>query len=82
MSEKEIRLPGTNASSAGLYVAFSPIPERIARGARITTCKRCSKLVGHWPRDSIGHEIICLTCANDIPAIRQHIDELAKARGE
>lgn len=80
MSGDEIRLPTENAS--GLYVAFKPMPERIKAGARITTCKRCSKLVGHWPRDSVGHEIVCLGCANTIPAIRRHLDELAKARGD
>ena len=80
MPKDEIRLPDTSAS--GLYVAFRPTPERIGKGAKISTCKRCGKLVGHWPRDSIGHEIICLNCANDIPQIRRHIDELAKARGE
>jgi hypothetical protein len=79
---KEIRLPSVSESSAGLYVAFTPTPERIAQGARITTCHRCMKIVGHHPRDSFGHEIICLSCGNDIPAIRRHIDELAKARGE
>jgi hypothetical protein len=82
MKPAEIRLPGTSESSAGLYVAFKPTPERIANGARINTCKRCGKLVGHYPRDSFGHEIICLTCANDIPKIRQHLDQLAKSRGE
>jgi hypothetical protein len=76
----EIRLP--KETSNGLYVAFQPKPERVAKGAKITTCKRCGKLVGHWPRDSIGHEIICVGCANDIPTIRQHLDQLAKARGE
>lgn len=74
MSE-EIRLP-----TSGLYVAFAPNPDRVARGARYSVCNRCSTIVGHWPQDSAGHEIICLACANEIPAIRQHIDELAKAR--
>ena len=70
--------PATN----GLYVAFRPTPERVQQGARIATCRRCGKLVGHKPLDSAGHEIICLNCANDVPAIRKHIDQLAKARGE
>lgn len=74
-----IRQPAT---SAGIYVAFEPKAERIKRGARYRMCERCGKLVGHWPQDSAGHEIICLHCANDIPAIRSHIDQLAKARGE
>lgn len=82
MSEGRIQLPGTDETTAGLYVAFRPTPERIASGARITTCKRCGKLVGHRPLDSMGHEIVCLSCANDISAIRRHLDELAKARGE
>lgn len=69
-------------SSNGLYVGFRPTPERMARGAYAATCKRCSEIVGHWPRESVGHEIICLKCANDIPAIRRHLDELAKTRGE
>jgi hypothetical protein len=77
---EEIRLP--KETSAGLYVAFEPKPQRIAEGAKITMCKRCGKIVGHWPRDSIGHEIICLNCANDIPQIRRHLDELAKSRGD
>ena len=75
-----IKLP--EASNAGLYVAFNPTHERVSRGAKVALCNRCGKLVGHWPRDSIGHEIICLGCGNDIPAIRQRIDQLAKARGE
>jgi hypothetical protein len=79
MSDK-IQLPPESAS--GLYVGFSPIPDRVAKGCKITMCKRCGKLTGHWPRDSIGHEIICLNCANDVPQIRQHIDRLAKERGE
>jgi hypothetical protein len=81
-NERRIQLPGTSETSAGLYVAFKPTSERIASGARITTCKRCGKLVGHRPLDSVGHEIICLGCANDVPTIRRHLDELAKARGE
>lgn len=79
MSTDEIRLP--SESSAGLYVAFRPTPERITAGAKITTCKRCGRLVGHHPRDSLGYEIVCLNCANDVQQIRRHIDELAKARG-
>jgi hypothetical protein len=75
-----INLP--NATSAGLYVAFRPTVERMARGARVTTCHRCPTVVGHYPRDSAGYEIVCLKCANDVPSIRRHIDELAKARGE
>lgn len=71
-----------NEGHAGLYVAFKPTQERIQRGARVGTCRRCGKLVGHHPRDSAGHEIICLNCAYDVKAIRQHIDQLAKARGE
>jgi hypothetical protein len=69
-------------TSAGLYVAFRPTPERVASGAKITLCARCGALVGHRPADSVGHEIVCLNCANDVPAIRQHIDQLAKARDE
>jgi hypothetical protein len=82
VSEKKsiIQLPAE--SSSGLYVAFKPTPERIAKGCYVTACARCKKLVGYWPWDSAGHEIICLSCANDIPAIRQHIDALAKERGE
>lgn len=75
-----IRLPAE--TSAGLYVGFAPIPERVAKGCKITMCKRCGKLTGHWPKDSHGHEIICLKCAQDVPQIRQHIDQLAKDRGE
>jgi hypothetical protein len=82
MDKDQIRLPGTSESSAGLYVAFNPTPERIASGAKITMCRRCGKLVGHRPLDSFGHEIICVKCANDIPTIRRHLDELAKARGD
>ena len=67
-------------AKAGLYVAFNPTPERIAKGARVRMCERCGTLVGHWPQDSAGHEIICLKCADQIPAIRRHLDELAKAR--
>lgn len=81
-SANQIRLPGTSETYAGLYVAFKPTPERIAGGARITTCRRCTKLVGHRPLDSLGHEIVCLKCASEVPTIRRHIDELAKARGE
>ncbi len=80
MTQAKIQLP--NETSAGLYVAFQPKPERISAGAKITTCKRCGRLVGHWPKDSIGHEIVCLSCANDVPAIRRHLDELNKARGD
>jgi hypothetical protein len=75
-----IRLP--EASSSGLYLGFEPKAERIARGCYITTCRRCQKLIGHWPQDSAGHEIICVNCANEIPAIRRHLDELSKARGD
>ncbi len=77
---QDIRLP--NETSAGLYVAFNPDRDRVARGCKITTCARCGKLVGHWPQHSLGHEIICLNCANDIPQIRRHIDQLAKERGQ
>ena len=77
---QKIQLPADSAN--GLYVAFKPTPERIKKGARITTCKRCGKLCGHWPQDSVGQEIVCLNCANDVPAIRRHLDELAKARGD
>jgi hypothetical protein len=80
MNGQQITLPPE--SSAGLYVAFEPKLERVGRGARITMCKRCGRLVGHWPLDSVGHEIICLKCADDVPQIRRHIDELAKARGD
>lgn len=76
---KKIQLP--NATSLGLYVAFKPTAERIGR-CYVTMCSRCSELVGHWPQDSAGHEIICLKCANDIPQIRRHLDELAKSRGD
>lgn len=75
-----IRLP--DEGSAGVYVAFRPTRERTEKGAKIALCNRCGKLVGHHPRDSFGHEIICLRCADDIPAIRQRLDQLAKARGE
>lgn len=77
---EEIRLPA--ASSAGLYVGFYPTQERIARGVKVKLCGRCKRIVGHWPKDSFGHEVICLSCGNDIPAIRARIDQLAKARGE
>lgn len=80
MSQQVIRLP--DEGSAGLYVAFEPREDRIAKGAKIGFCRRCGKLVGHWPKDSFGYEIVCLGCANDVPAIRRHIDQLAKARGE
>lgn len=79
MTDK-IQLPA--ASANGLYVGFSPIQQRIQQGCKITMCKRCGKLTGHWPKDSAGHEIICLNCAYDVPQIRQHIDRLAKERGE
>lgn len=79
MSE-QIRLP--NDTNLGLYVAFKPTKERIAKGCYLRPCARCGTLIGHWPQDSAGHEIICLNCANDIPQIRRHLDELAKARGE
>ena len=69
-------------TSAGLYVAFNPTDVRVKAGCKVALCQRCGKLCGHWPKDSIGHEIICLNCAQDVPAIRQHIDQLAKARGE
>lgn len=69
-------------NKAGLYVAFEPKPERIKAGAKFRMCERCGKLVGHWPKDSAGYEIICLSCANDVPAIRGRLDELAKARGD
>lgn len=82
MKPDEIRLPGTNATSAGLYVAFRATPERVEKGAKISTCNRCGELVGHYPKDSIGHEIVCLTCAIEVPQIRQHIDQIAKSRGE
>lgn len=75
-----IRLP--QEGTAGLYVAFKPTPERMAKGARVSTCWRCTNIVGHYPQDSTGHEIICLSCANDIPTIRRHLDELAKQRGD
>jgi hypothetical protein len=74
----QIRLP--NESANGLYVGFTPIEDRMKAGCKITTCARCGKLTGHWPRDSIGHEIVCLNCASDIPQIRRHIDQLAKER--
>lgn len=77
---REIKLP--EVSSNGLYVAFEPKPERIAKGAKVSTCNRCGKLVGHWPRDSAGYEIVCLACASDVPAIRSRLDDLAKARGD
>jgi len=71
-----------SANSGGLYVAFKATPERIAKGARITTCERCKKLCGHYPLDSAGYEIICLICALEVEPIRARINELAKARGE
>ena len=74
----EIRVP--KEPTSGVYVGFTPIQERIDRGCKITTCARCGKLTGHWPRDSIGHEIVCLNCASDIPQIRQRIDQLARER--
>jgi hypothetical protein len=77
---KVIQLPEENTN--GLYVGFRLTPERIGKGAYATTCKRCSKFVGHYPVDSVGHDVICLSCADEIPAIRKHMDELAKARGE
>lgn len=77
---KTIQLPAE--SSQGLYVGFAPIKSRVEQGCKITMCKRCGKLTGHWPRDSIGYEIVCLSCANDVPQIRQRIDQLAKERGE
>lgn len=76
---EEIRLP--KATAKGLYVAFEPKPERIATGARYGFCARCKKLVAHWPKDSAGYEIICLACAHDVPAIHQHLDQLAKTHG-
>jgi hypothetical protein len=66
--------------TAGIYVAFEATPGRVEKGCRITTCNRCGKLAGHWPQQSAGHEIICLGCADQIPAIRQHIDQLARER--
>lgn len=81
MSENsKIQLP--NESSNGLYVGFNPTQERVTRGCKITMCKRCGELTGHWPRDSIGHEIVCLKCADQIPEIRRHIDQLSKQRGD
>lgn len=83
----ETKLPATEPiqlpadSSNGLYVAFEPAPERIKKGARITPCKRCGKLVAHWPQDSAGYEIICLGCAHQVPAIHKHLDQLAKTHG-
>lgn len=67
---------------AGIYVAFEARPDRISKGARAALCNRCGKLVAHHPLDSVGHELVCLNCANDIPQIREHIDRLAKERGE
>lgn len=66
--------------SAGLYVGFNPTPERIANGCRAIICKRCSKLTGHYPQQSAGHDVICLKCADDVPEIRRHLDQLAKER--
>jgi hypothetical protein len=68
-------------AQAPLYVGFLPTKERIAKGARVTTCRRCPDFVCHYPVDSVGYDVICLKCANDVPAIRKHIDELAKTRG-
>jgi hypothetical protein len=79
MATPKIQLPAD--SPQGLYVAFAPLQDRVKDGARITCCNRCGKLVGHWPRDSFGHEIVCLNCAADVPQIREHIDSLAKERG-
>jgi hypothetical protein len=77
-----IQLPETNETSAGLYVGFEPTSARIASGCHIRGCARCGKLTGHRPQDSVGHEVICLNCANDIPTLRRHIDQLAKERGD
>jgi hypothetical protein len=65
-----------------IYVGFSPIQQRVAKGCKITICKRCGKLTGHWPKDSIGSDVICLNCAYAIQPIREHVDRLAKERGE
>jgi len=73
-----IRLPKESAN--GLYVAFEPTPERVARGARYGFCRRCGKIIGHWPQQSAGHEVICLNCAHDVPAIHRHLEQLAKSR--
>lgn len=75
-----IKLP--NDTRRGLYVAFRLTPDRMSRGAMLATCHRCTNIVGHYPLDSDGYEIVCLKCANDVPAIRRHIDEIAKERGE
>lgn len=80
MKVPQIKLP--SASSNGLYVGFRATPERIKQGAYVTICKRCPAVVGHWPLDSCGYEVICLKCAHAVPAIERHMEELAKERGE
>ena len=72
----------TSSSPNGLYVAFKPTNQRLERGAKVGVCARCPAIIAHFPRDSQGHEVICLKCANDIPQIARHLDRLAKARGD
>ena len=78
MDSPQVFLPGDTRTS--LYVGFRPTPERVAAGAKVTACARCSAWVGHKPQESVGTEIVCLKCANDVPAIREHMDAISKGR--